>query len=95
VNVQVEPIPKQNVFSCCAGTLSVLLLGACTSGTTKLAIDSHMGSARQTAGDSKVKAYEMTTANASLPGCNYHPSIITQAALASELKQQLKDELGW
>ncbi len=37
----------------------------------------------------------MSTANASPPGCNYPPSITTRVALARELKQQLKAELGW
>ena len=79
MNVQVQPIPKQNVLSRPGGHAECPVAAV---------------AARQTAGDSKVKAYEMTTANASPPGCDYYPSITTQGAIASELEQQLKAELA-
>ncbi len=45
-------------------------------------------------GDARVRAYEMTTPNTA-PGCDYHPSVATQAAMAAELGEQLQNELGW
>jgi hypothetical protein len=49
---------------------------------------------RQAAGDNNVKAYEMATPNPS-PGCDSHPSIAKQAAMAGELEQELRATLGW
>jgi lysophospholipase L1-like esterase len=50
--------------------------------------------ARNGAGDSRVKAYQMVTTNPS-PGCDYHPSVATQQAMATELMNELAPELGW
>ncbi len=50
--------------------------------------------ARASAGDTKVKYYEITTANTN-PGCDHHPSLATQAAMAVELEVEVKSELGW
>jgi hypothetical protein len=49
--------------------------------------------ARNGAGDSRVKAYQMVTTNPS-PGCDYHPSVATQQAMATELMNELAPELG-
>ncbi|MGC4095286.1 MAG: SGNH/GDSL hydrolase family protein [Polyangiaceae bacterium] len=51
--------------------------------------------ARVAAGDTRVKAYEMTTLNAQPVGCDWHPNLATQEAMATELEPQLKSELGW
>jgi lysophospholipase L1-like esterase len=50
--------------------------------------------ARNDAGDSRVKAYEMTTQNTN-PGCDSHPGLATHEAMAKELEAELKTELGW
>ena len=50
--------------------------------------------ARAGSGDDRVKAYEMKATNPS-PGCDYHPNLVTQAAMASELEAELKTDLGW
>jgi lysophospholipase L1-like esterase len=50
--------------------------------------------ARNGAGDSRVKAYELQTGNPS-PGCNSHPSVTTQQAMATELMGELTQDLGW
>lgn len=51
--------------------------------------------ARKAAGDTKLKAYEMKTTNGMPPGCDYHPNLATQAAMASELETELRADLGW
>ena len=50
--------------------------------------------ARRTAGDTKVEAYELTTANPS-PGCDYHPNLATHQAMATELAAKVKPVLSW
>jgi len=49
--------------------------------------------ARVDAGDTRVKAYELKATNAS-PGCDYHPSLTTHAAMAAELEAELRANLG-
>jgi len=50
--------------------------------------------ARVKSGDTNVKYFELTTPNTN-PGCDYHPSVATQAAMAAELATELKVDLGW
>jgi lysophospholipase L1-like esterase len=50
--------------------------------------------ARASAGDTRVKAYEMKATNPS-PGCDYHPNLATHVAMASELEGELKADLSW
>lgn len=50
--------------------------------------------ARKASGDSKVEAYKMTTPNTS-PGCDWHPTITTHAAMAAELEPRISAALGW
>jgi lysophospholipase L1-like esterase len=50
--------------------------------------------ARLNAGDSRVKYYEITTPNTN-PGCDSHPSMATDAAMAAELATEIKSDLGW
>lgn len=51
--------------------------------------------ARVNAGDSKIKAYEMTTPNGTPWGCDAHPNLPTQEAIANELAAELRASLGW
>ncbi len=50
--------------------------------------------ARVTAGDLRVRAFRMTTANHD-PGCDWHPSIATHTAMASELEPVVVELLAW
>lgn len=50
--------------------------------------------ARKAAGDERVKAYSMTTPNLT-PACDYHPNLMTHAAMAAELEAELRPDLGW
>jgi lysophospholipase L1-like esterase len=80
-----------NAFVLC--TVGPLLTGADRATARKniaAAVD-----ARTAAGDTKLKAYEMTTLNGTPPGCDYHPNLATQAAMASELEMELRADLGW
>jgi lysophospholipase L1-like esterase len=49
---------------------------------------------RNDAGDDRLKAWEMNISNDN-PGCDYHPSVATHAAMAMALQQELEAELGW
>ncbi len=72
-------------------------MGPLLSGTALTTVRTNIGTAiaaRASAGDTKVKYYEITTANTS-PGCDYHPSLATQAAMAAELEVEIKSDLGW
>jgi len=51
--------------------------------------------ARSAAGDMRVKAYEMMTPNSAPQGCDSHPNLVTQQAMAAELEMVLRAELGW
>lgn len=50
--------------------------------------------ARTSAGDSRVHAHELTTGNPS-PGCDWHPTVATHAAMAAELQPVVAGLLGW
>ncbi len=50
--------------------------------------------ARVNAGDSRVKYHEITTPDPN-PGCDYHPSVATDAAMAAELATEIQSDLGW
>jgi len=45
-------------------------------------------------GDTKVRSWEMNISN-DAPGCDYHPSVDTHAAMADALIQELRSTLGW
>jgi lysophospholipase L1-like esterase len=51
--------------------------------------------ARQAAGDTNLKYYDMKTPNAEPVGCDYHPNLATQAAMAAELATEIEADLGW
>ena len=72
-------------------------IGPMLSGTDLAAVRTNVGTAilaRASAGDTRVKYYEIKTANTN-PGCDYHPSLATQAAMAAELEVEIKSDLGW
>ena len=72
-------------------------MGPLLSGTALSTVRTNIGTAiagRASAGDTKVKYYEIQTANTN-PGCDYHPSLDTQAAMAAELEVEVKADLGW
>jgi lysophospholipase L1-like esterase len=72
-------------------------MGPLLSGTDLAAVRTNIGtaiSARAAAGDTRVKYHEITTANTN-PGCDYHPGLATQAAMAAELEVEVKSDLGW
>jgi lysophospholipase L1-like esterase len=50
--------------------------------------------ARNLAGDTSVKFHTMVTGNPS-PGCDSHPNVATQQAMATELMSELTHALGW
>ena len=49
---------------------------------------------RRSAGDARVAAHRMRTANES-PGCDWHPSIATHRRMAEELAAPIRAALGW
>jgi len=49
---------------------------------------------RNDAGDDRVAAYELAPNNPD-PGCDWHPSVATHAAMADELAVPLAQALGW
>jgi lysophospholipase L1-like esterase len=71
--------------------------GPLLSGDDLSAVRTNIGAAiaaRVSAGDSNLKYYEITTQNPD-PGCDYHPSLATQAAMAAELEPEIKSDMGW
>ncbi len=72
-------------------------MGPLLGGTALSTVRTNIGTAiagRASAGDTKVKYYEITTPNTA-PGCDSHPSLATQAAMAAELEVEVKADLGW
>ncbi len=51
--------------------------------------------ARSSAGDTHLEYYELKTPNGTPNGCDYHPSLATQAAMAAELEAEIHTQLGW
>ncbi len=51
-------------------------------------------SSRQNAGDDRVNVYDMTTGNPD-PACDWHPNLVTHAAMADELSAVIAPMLGW
>ncbi|HOU91947.1 MAG TPA: SGNH/GDSL hydrolase family protein [Polyangiaceae bacterium] len=49
---------------------------------------------RQQAGDTRVAAHELVTPNTA-PGCDWHPSLATHAAMADELARVVAPAVGW
>ena len=49
---------------------------------------------RREAGDENIATYELNADNPD-PGCDWHPSIDTHAAMANELSAPIADALGW
>ena len=73
-------------------------IGPMLSGTDLAAVRTNVGTAilaRASAGDTRVKYYEITTPNASPTGCDSHPSLTTHAAMAAELEVEIRSDLGW
>jgi lysophospholipase L1-like esterase len=72
-------------------------MGPLLNGTALSTVRTNIGTAiaaRASAGDTRVKYHEITTANTN-PGCDYHPSVATQAAMAAELEAEVNSDLGW
>jgi len=77
--------------------LIVCTLGPLLSGTDLVQARQGISNAVQTlsaAGDSRTLVYEMQAGNPN-PGCDWHPSLLTHAAMAAELTVVLGAELGW
>lgn len=69
-------------------------LGPLLSGTDLATAAGAIEGAIEQMDDDKIAYHAMTTGNPS-PGCDWHPSIATHEAMATELSMVVADELGW
>jgi hypothetical protein len=72
-----------------------LTIGPMTSDPTLTQMRTHLTNVVSTVDDPKIMTIDMATQDTSMTGCDYHPDVAEDSAMAAMLAPTIKTKLGW